>query len=131
MDVSGNLKKQITHYCFANLKLHLESKGSQMLDVPAVFNNYKYPLFVTWMKNGQLRGCIGTFSDQQSFGNTLQRYGLIAAVQDTRFQPISKAELPSLRVEISLLNTFEKIEDPLDWEVGKHGIEIEFKDPED
>jgi AMME syndrome candidate gene 1 protein len=32
-------------------------------------------------------------------------------------------------VEISLLNTFEKITDPLDWEVGKHGIEIEFKNP--
>jgi AMMECR1 domain-containing protein len=26
-----------------------------------------------------------------------------------------------------LLSDFEKIEDPLDWEVGKHGIEIEFK----
>ncbi len=32
-------------------------------------------------------------------------------------------------MEISLLNTFETISDPLDWEVGKHGIEIEFKNP--
>jgi AMME syndrome candidate gene 1 protein len=34
-----------------------------------------------------------------------------------------------LRVEISLLEKFEKIENPLDWKVGTHGIEIEFKDP--
>jgi len=57
------------------------------------------------------------------------RYSLIAAVQDSRFPPISLEEFPHLRVEISLLNTFEKIEDPLDWKVGTHGIEIEFKDP--
>ena len=34
-----------------------------------------------------------------------------------------------MRVEISLLEKFEKIENPLDWKVGTHGIEIEFKDP--
>ena len=50
-------------------------------------------------------------------------------MQDTRFNPIAMAELPNLRVEISLLNTFETIKDPLDWEVGTHGIEIEFTDP--
>ena len=38
------------------------------------------------------------------------------------------AELPELNVEISLLSNFEPIDDPTDWEVGKHGIEIEFKD---
>ena len=37
----------------------------------------------------------------------------------------------SLRVEISLLSQFEKLEDPLDWEVGKHGIEVEFNGPID
>ena len=102
-----------------------------MIEVPSAFNQLKYPLFVTWLKNGKLRGCIGTFSVEQPFGTTLQKYGLIAAVKDTRFPPIEKSELPSLRVEISLLHSFEKIEDPLNWEVGQHGIEIEFKDPTD
>ena len=27
-----------------------------------------------------------------------------------------------------MLSNFEPITDPTDWEVGKHGIEIEFKD---
>ena len=56
------------------------------------------------------------------------RYSLIAAVQDTRFKPISEQELPNLRAEISVLSSFTPIEDPLGWEVGKHGIEVEFKD---
>jgi len=85
-------------------------------------------LFVTWLKNGDLRGCIGTFAEDVELGDTLARYSLIAAVQDTRFEPIDESEFPSLRCEISLLSSFEKIDDPLDWEVGKHGIEIEFKD---
>ena len=37
----------------------------------------------------------------------------------------------SLRIEISLLSNFEKTEDPLDWEVGTHGIEVEFHGPVD
>ena len=36
----------------------------------------------------------------------------------------------NLSCEISLLSTFEPIQDPLDWEVGKHGIEVEFNGPE-
>ena len=61
-------------------------------------------------------------------GKTLQRFSLVSAVQDTRFPPITQAELPSLKVEISLLSDFEKIDSPEDWIVGKHGIEIEFGD---
>ena len=56
------------------------------------------------------------------------RYSLIAAVEDTRFNPIEEKELPHLRAEISVLSNFTPIQDPLGWEVGKHGIEIEFKD---
>ena len=35
-------------------------------------------------------------------------------------------ELPNLNVGLSLLVNFTPIEDPLKWEVGKHGIEIDF-----
>ena len=35
-----------------------------------------------------------------------------------------------LRCEISLLSNFQPIQDPLGWEVGKHGIEIEFHGPQ-
>ena len=75
-----------------------------------------------------LRGCIGTFAEGQPLGKTLQRYSLIAAVQDSRFKPITMSELPTIKVEISLLSDFEKIDNPEDWTVGTHGIEIEFED---
>ena len=83
---------------------------------------------MTWQKNGDLRGCIGTFAEDGKLGETLAKYSLIAAVRDTRFNPISLQELPTLRCEISILSDFEVITDPLGWEVGTHGIEIEFKE---
>ena len=35
-------------------------------------------------------------------------------------------EVPKLNVGLSLLVNFTDINDPLEWEVGKHGIEIDF-----
>ena len=123
------MKHTIAHYCFENLVVFLQSAGKKMKEPPQHLNEHQYPLFVTWLKDGSLRGCIGTFADDMPFGETLQRYSLIAAVQDSRFPPIKESELTKLRVEISLLNSFEEIQDPLDWSVGTHGIKIEFKNP--
>ena len=39
--------------------------------------------------------------------------------------------MPHLSVEVSLLSNFEVIQNPLDWVVGTHGIEIEFKDEDE
>ena len=100
-----------------------------MLQYPNKFDQYKFPLFVTWMKNGQLRGCIGTFGEDL-LGQTLQNYSLVAALKDSRFQPVTIQEVPKLRCEISLLSNFEVINDPLDFlPDGTHGIEIEFQGP--
>ena len=128
-DQTGQMKRTISNYCFENLIVFLQSSGKTMNPPPQHLNEHKYPLFVTWLKNGNLRGCIGTFSDDLLLGETLQKYSLIAAVQDSRFPPISQSELAELRVEISLLNSFEEIKDALDWQVGTHGVEIEFKNP--
>ena len=34
-----------------------------MAEPPKDLAGMKYPLFVTWLKNGDLRGCIGTFAE--------------------------------------------------------------------
>ncbi len=52
---------------------------------------------------------------------------MIAAFNDTRFSPIELNEIPYLHVGVSLLTNFEPANNCLDWEVGKHGIEIEFE----
>ena len=47
-------------------------------------------------------------------------------MRDSRFSPITRDELPRLRVAVSILRHFEDAQDYLDWTVGVHGIRIEF-----
>mmetsp|Transcript_7029 Transcript_7029/g.20522 ORF Transcript_7029/g.20522 Transcript_7029/m.20522 type:complete len:142 (-) Transcript_7029:82-507(-) len=53
-------------------------------------------------------------------------YAFKAAFEDRRFRPIAADELPQLEVGVSLLVEYEQGAHPFDWEVGKHGIIIDF-----
>lgn len=90
------------------------------------------PLFVTWntvTRSGfsNLRGCIGTF-EAQELDEGLSSYAITSAIHDMRFDPISKGELPTLEVAVTLLTDFEDCSDAMDWELGTHGLRISFTD---
>jgi AMME syndrome candidate gene 1 protein len=75
-------------YCFEVLIAKLTKQAPPAW--PAQLNNVSVPLFVTWTytKNDELRGCIGTFSEQK-LQTVLPQYTLISALQDDRFEPIT------------------------------------------
>lgn len=118
------VKPEMCYYCFDVLYCHL----SQM-DPPRVplFTNDSFPLFVTWKigKERKLRGCIGTFNDMH-LHQGLREYAITSALKDTRFNPVSREELPRLHVSVSILCHFEDAVDCMDWDIGTHGIRIEF-----
>uniref|UniRef100_A0A8C6UF49 AMMECR nuclear protein 1 n=1 Tax=Neogobius melanostomus TaxID=47308 RepID=A0A8C6UF49_9GOBI len=111
-------------FCFDVLYCHLY--GYQPPRTPR-FTNDPYPLFVTWKlgRDKRLRGCIGTFS-AMNLHSGLREYTLTSALKDSRFPPMTRDELPRLFCSVSLLTNFEDVGDYLDWEVGVHGIRIEF-----
>lgn len=87
-------------------------------------------VFVTWStlsSNSEqdayaLRGCIGTLSPAPLRG-AIAQYAELAAFRDRRFDPISKHEVPTLQVAISLLSQFEDATNGVyDWHIGVHGI---------
>jgi uncharacterized protein (TIGR00296 family) len=112
------------YYCFDVLYCHL-----YQLEPPRVpmFTNDLYPLFVTWKigKDKKLRGCIGTFNEMH-LHQGLREYAVTSAMKDSRFNPVSREELARLHVSVSILCHFEDAADFLDWEIGIHGIRIEF-----
>ncbi|XP_071738828.1 uncharacterized protein At2g38710-like [Rutidosis leptorrhynchoides] len=55
---------------------------------------------------------------------------LNSSLRDRRFPPIQAKELPFLHCKVSLLTNYEAVANYLDWEVRKHGIIIEFVDPD-
>lgn len=59
--------------------------------------------FVTLTLNGQLRGCIGSLEAHRALGDDLRSNALAAALRDPRFPPLTAAELPAIRIEVSLL----------------------------
>lgn len=72
-----------------------------------------------------LRGCIGTLSPRP-LKTAIQEYAITSAFRDRRFDPISRHELPFLRVGVSLLVNYEECKNCYDWVVGVHGILINF-----
>ena len=99
--------------------------------VPAFGDGVECPLFVTFkIDEGrgelQLRGCIGTLSPTPL--RNLARYVQKSAFEDRRFNPIEASEVERLEVGVSLLVNYEEAGDPFDWEVGVHGILIDFND---
>jgi len=67
--------------------------------------------FVTLMQDGELRGCIGTVQAHQSLLADIKRNAISAAMHDPRFQPLTRNELATVRIEVSLLSTPQ----PLDF----------------
>ncbi|KAJ4868795.1 Uncharacterized protein Rs2_49660 [Raphanus sativus] len=122
-------KREMAVYCFDTLVSHYNNDDTP----PPAFDDANHPLFVTWKKivNGgepRLRGCIGTLEARRLISG-FKDYALTSALRDRRFPPIQSKELPFLQCTVSVLTDYETAEDYLDWEVGKHGIIIEFTEP--
>lgn len=120
------VSRDMVHYCFDILISHLSRTELPNSKHPK-FPNDAYPLFVTWKtgRDHKLRGCIGTFSALK-LHEGLKEYSLSSALRDSRFKPISLDEIKYLHCAVSLLTNFESAKNYADWEVGVHGIRIEF-----
>ena len=80
--------------------------------------------FVTVKTHGRLRGCIGQFEATHRLVEVIQEMAVSAATRDPRFafDRLTEAELPDVELDVSVLGPLEKIDDPLDFELGVHGI---------
>ena len=61
--------------------------------------------FVTLTRERALRGCIGSLQAARPLGTDVAENAIAAAFRDPRFPPVTSAEWPSVRVEVSLLST--------------------------
>ncbi|MDL1968138.1 MAG: AmmeMemoRadiSam system protein B [Deltaproteobacteria bacterium] len=66
--------------------------------------------FVTLKINGQLRGCIGNISADESVKEGVRHNAVSAAFRDPRFSPLKAEELEHVDIEVSILTPPEPIE---------------------
>lgn len=60
--------------------------------------------FVTLTSNGRLRGCIGSLEARRGIGVDVAENAAAAAFRDPRFSPLSVAEFPLIKIEVSKLS---------------------------
>ena len=80
--------------------------------------------FVTLHQGHHLRGCIGVVGSREPLAATVVRCAAAAACEDPRFAPVTRDEVNTLEVEISVLETPRPVRDPEEIEVGRHGLLI-------
>jgi AmmeMemoRadiSam system protein B/AmmeMemoRadiSam system protein A len=80
--------------------------------------------FVTLKKKGELRGCIGFIAPSKSLCMTVRDVAAYAALRDTRFPPVSSAELGDLEYEVSVLSPLHRVTDWKQIQVGRDGLVV-------
>ena len=93
------------------------SKFSGALKTPA-------GAFVTLHENGELRGCIGTFTPTKPLYLVVQEMAISSSTKDYRFSKVTSAEIKKIEIEISVLTPMKKINSINEIKLGKHGIYI-------
>jgi AmmeMemoRadiSam system protein A len=87
--------------------------------------NQKAGVFVSLKKNGNLRGCIGTFMPtQENIAQEIIKNAISAAVDDPRFSPVTVSELGDLTISVDVLSTPEEIFDVSELDPEKYGVII-------
>jgi len=91
--------------------------------LPEEFLRKKSGVFVTIEKEGDLRGCIGTYLPiHKNIAEEIIHNAIAAATEDYRFDPIRKEELPHLTYTVYILSEPELIKDIKELDPPKYGI---------
>jgi len=61
--------------------------------------------FVTLIRDGTLRGCVGSLRATRPLAQDVAHAAFAAAFQDHRFKPLAEAELATTTLDISVLST--------------------------
>lgn len=122
--LSAEVQKELLHLARSAISQYVKEK--KVIDYRTENTDLltKKGAFVTLRKKEMLRGCIGFIEPVFPLYETVIRAAIYAACQDMRFPPVSADELEDLEIEISILTVPEKIQDPLQVVVGKHGLII-------
>ena len=93
------------------------------IDLPKEFLEEKSGVFVTIEKDGELRGCIGTYlSTKENIAEEVIYNAIAAATEDYRFGMVEERELPFLSYAVYILSVPEPVKDIKELNPQKYGI---------
>ena len=104
-----------------SIDAHLHGRRPRLPEPTGALAEKRGAFVTLHAQDGELRGCIGLIQADRPLLETVVRMAVAAATEDGRFEPVSDAELPGLRIEISALGPLDPIR-PDEVEVGTHGL---------
>jgi len=86
-------------------------------------------VFITLMKNGRVRGCIGSFTPlYATLEQTIIQTAIRALYQDDRSPPIERSELNSLQIIITITGERYITQDPYGVDLMREGLLIRYQE---
>lgn len=78
------------------------------------------------LKNGSLRGCVGTILPyEETLYEEIRNNAISASTRDTRFYPVSVDELEELEISVDVLSEIWEVEDRNILNPKKYGVIVE------
>ena len=126
-DVNKGREAEDDYRALARRSLEYRIKNGRELpfpdDIPEEMLGKKAGVFVSLHKNGHLRGCIGTISPTtNSVAHEIIQNAISAGLNDSRFEPVTEAELPYLVYKVDVLAAPEPISGPDGLDVKRYGV---------
>jgi len=107
------------------IQTHLVSGIEPFIPPPTEKERFqKRGAFVTLYHNKRLRGCVGYVQPVTPLFRVVTQCSVSAAVEDKRFPPLKLRELSAIEIELSVLSALQEVKNPLDIEIGRHGLLI-------
>ena len=115
----------------ARLSLETFVKTHSKLDklpdnLSSELTNKRAGAFVSLHKDGELRGCIGTFlPTTNSIAEEIVQNAISACSRDPRFSPVTVSELDDIVYNVDVLSEPERIFDAKQLDVKRYGVIVE------
>lgn len=118
--ITNLARRAVKEYIIKGKELKIEEN-----ELPDILKK-KAGVFVTLKKNGNLRGCMGTFKAvQKNAAYEIISNAVTAAENDPRFPVLKKEELENIEISVDILAKAEKINDKSQLNPREYGILVE------
>ena len=126
--LSEDEKRMLKEIAMTSIKDSLNGRGIAVAN-SSLFTLHsslkqKCGAFVSLLKHGRLRGCIGHFGEDVPLHEIVAEMARAAAFEDPRFMPVTADELADIDIEISVLTPMRRIQSLDEFELHRHGIYI-------
>jgi AmmeMemoRadiSam system protein A/AmmeMemoRadiSam system protein B len=114
----------------ARLTLETYLTTGQIIPIPAALppemTGKRAGVFVSLHKDGDLRGCIGTFSPvYKNIADEIIHNAIAAGTEDPRFPQVEASELADLVYSVDVLSPFEAISSSAELDPKRYGVIVQ------